>query len=172
MYLGFDYGTTNVAIGIIEGNNYRSHFMKLNNTVSPYDTYLSLAGMMHISMFYPTWFDVFPDKTYVFIEDIFKGPNANTYKNMARVAHSLDIVASDMKAITQYIGVQVWRKALFGKGNTKKEECQEWAYQEWPFLMEYKKAERGHRADALCIAEAGRLLTEEHEKKIHRGGEG
>jgi Holliday junction resolvasome RuvABC endonuclease subunit len=159
-YLGFDYGTTNIAMGIITEGECKSYFRLLNKPREPY--------WMHqqVKHFLKYFEDDFPRESQIkqpsiaYIESAFKGPNSKTFQDMTRVAHSIHILLASWGIECHYIDNNIWRKILFGKGNTKKEEAQEWAYEKWPFLLEYKKSERGHRADALCISEAGRLNWE------------
>ncbi len=79
---------------------------------------------------------------------------------MTRVGHSINIAIAERGARARYLGSTEWRKGLFGKGNKSKEDCQDWAFKAFPELREFKKGEQGHRADAMMIAEAGRLLVE------------
>ncbi len=183
-YLGFDYGSTNIAVGQIEVVPdevwINSAFTTLDSRAEP-DQMHKQVGRFLFEKVLRTYDCSILQPHYVFIEGLYKGPNANTFLKMARVAHSINVCMSSQmyeeepehtEVKVQYLNPAEWRKALFGKGNIKKEECQEWAYSEWPWLLDYKKSERGHRADALCIAKAGRLLTEEHEKEARSRGDG
>ncbi len=170
-YLGFDFGTTNITMGLIRGDHIETHFTKFKPDIDPYALHDTVGDFLDEHLPYEV--GGYPNH-FAFIEGVFQGINPRTYQRMVRISHSLYIhlkeFGNDMHL--DEMRVQVWRKLLFGKGNTKKEVAQEWAYNEWPLLLDYKKSERGHRADALCIAKAGRLLTEEYEKEARPRGDG
>jgi Holliday junction resolvasome RuvABC endonuclease subunit len=163
-YLGFDFGTTNVAVGYIpeddfEGIGELQYFLSFDPAMKPYYIH------ERIEEFLTSETGLFEDEAvwsphYAFIESVFKGPNQRTFQRMTRVAHSLDVILSNLGIYTHYLDNHVWRKVLFGKGNYNKEAAQEWAFERWPDLLDLKKAQQGHCADAMMIAEAGRLLVE------------
>ncbi len=173
-YLGFDYGTTNIAVGFImwDGEDWLrdTFYTKLDSKLDPYSTHSKIERFLSSDT------GLFEDESvfsphYAFIESAFKGPNSKTFAAMTRVAHSINIILSSKGVMCKYIDNNTWRKVLFGKGNTKKEVAQAWAYKQWPYIFEgMKKSEMGHQADSIMIAEAGRLLVENgtFEQEVHR----
>lgn len=159
-YLGFDYGSTNVAIGEIVGDSAYTYFTKFDAGKDPYDIHMIIEGFMEGSLLgsYP----YLKPNHYAFIETAFKGPNARTYQRMTRVGHSIYVLMNEYGNGVQveYLDNNVWRKVLFGKGNTKKDVAQEAAYAWWPQLLDLPKSQRGHCADALLIAAAGKKIIE------------
>lgn len=153
-YFGFDFGTSNVAIGMItEEDETFSDFIKFNSNADPYDIHYTIEKWLYSKFLEDesVW-----SPHYAFIEGVFKGPNQRTYSRMIRVAHSLNILLAQKGVSVQYINPAEWRKILFGKGNIKKEDCQARAIKMWPELLEFPKGEIGHRSDAMMVAQAGK----------------
>ena len=170
-YIGFDYGSTNVAAGWLDFmEGYDSAFITFDSKINPYKIHKKIVRWL-LEEVVATYDCQVLCPTYVFIESAFKGPNSDTYKKMIRVGHSIEVGIHEFDPVdpqiiphasihVQYLDNNTWRKVLFDKGNTKKEIAQEWAYEQWPFLLDLPKSERGHQADALMIAEAGKRMTE------------
>jgi len=175
-FLGIDFGTSNVAVGEIThftGNDktYRkSHFIKFDPAIDPYDIHHEIDKFID-DIVLADGYQYLKGDYYAFIESVIKGPNARTFQRMTRVGHSVNIALADWGVRVEYLDNNTWRKELFGKGNTKKEVAQDWAYDNYPELLEYLKGQRGHRADALMIAEAGKSLVESRiEETVSRPG--
>lgn len=162
-YFGFDFGTSNVAIGIITPEEETfTDFIKFNSEANPYDIHYTIENWIYSNFIEDesVW-----SPHYAFIEGVFKGPNFRTFSRMTRVAHSLNILLAQKGVSVQYITPAEWRKILFGKGNTKKEYCQEEATKMWPELLEFPKGEIGHRSDAMMVAQAGKQMGVPIEQK-------
>lgn len=158
-YLGFDYGTTNIAMGILS-DDAQTYFRRISQPQMPYWMHTQVKHFLTYFEDEFPWTSNIKEPAVAYIESAFKGPNAKTFQGMTRVAHSINTVLADRGIECHYIDNNTWRKVLFDKGNTKKEVAQEWAYERWPFLLDLPKSERGHQADALMIAEAGKRLIE------------
>lgn len=163
VYLGFDYGTTNIAVGYIteeEGTRIdETFFLKLDPAADPLDIHDQIGDFINNEVFAAMSNKAIQAPWYSFIESTFSGPNKRTYQRMTRVAHSIYIYVG-RDGHVQYLDNNVWRKVLFGKGNIKKDKAQEWAFKRWPELQGFPKYSSGHRADSLMIAEAGKRLVE------------
>lgn len=144
---GIDFGSTNVSVGVLEGESAESYFTSLDSSKGSLNTHESIKRF--VERLNP------PKGSMVFIEGVFKGINQNTYGKMIKVSHSLEISFQGLGCSVEHLHASSWRSTLFGTSKVKKEYCQEWAAEQFPFLLDYKKSERGHRADSLCIALGG-----------------
>lgn len=146
---GVDLGTGNVSISAVAGTGVSTYHLKFNPASRPFDIHETIREFI----------DPIEPRGMVFIEGIFKGPSMRTYERMTRVAHSLDVVFGEHHCSTEYVNATSWRKTLFSDSRIKKELAQKWVIEQYPILLHTPAGERGHRADALCVALAGGIKS-------------
>ena len=166
-FWGCDLGTTNVALARITtgSEEVESYFLGFLADLDPYDIHHLIKDFI--------WELHIDPADHFFIESVFMGLNARTYSRMTKVTHSLDIITSELGCNVEFIDNNTWRKILFRKAKVGKTHGIEWALEKYPYLGEYRKTERDHRADAACIANAGmkmRTGANEYEPAQSSGG--
>ena len=164
-YVGVDLGTTYLAFATLRVNNLKEE-SRLEYSFVKFPPDLP-SPELHRRITEAVFFAIrggqpplIPWYTQGFVEGVFMGLNARTFARMTRVSHSVQIALFEHSVKNREIDPKAWRKALFGKAMTKKEEGLQWAKENLPGLEDVPKSKKEHLSEAAMIALAGRSLVE------------
>ncbi|MDK2600621.1 crossover junction endodeoxyribonuclease RuvC [Bacillus stercoris] len=71
-------------------------------------------------------------------EDQFRGPNADTFKQLSRISGYIILLAGLYDLKLKLWQPSAWRKTVHGNGNTKKIETLEWANEKYGLSLKKK----------------------------------
>jgi len=151
MYLGIDPSTASTGFAVMDSNfnlvDYgvikvdKKKLTELEQTVYQYDKINELVEKYGI--------------VGIGCEDQFQGPNAQTFKQLSRVAGSFIVLAALQQIELEMLHPSKWRKITHGKGSMKKEDTRVWVNE--TYNKEFKKKDNDI-TDAIGIAKAFALL--------------